>query len=170
VVFSETAIGKACHQYIFSQYPQSIFETLDESWSAYLRIVIGPGIGICVPPVLACVLTRANGSRARLSGSIRDLREEYASSRRALWDHLEQMWTAPTVPKQLKLLSELERASSGLFKASFRRSSPSSRLPGISPKTLQSFARCRLRRSHHSASGSLHVESNNLAGPFNSQL
>ncbi len=119
VVFSETPIGKACYEHIFSRYPQRIFEDLDASWSAYLRKVIGPGIGISVPPVLACVLTRAGGKRGELSLIIRDLREEYASSRTALWDHLEQMWIAPTLKKQLKLLDELERAAAGLFQASF---------------------------------------------------
>ena len=119
VVFSETLIGKACYEHIFSRYPQQIFEELDASWSSYLRKVVGPGIGVTIPPVLACVLTRANGKRHQISSCIRDLREEYASSRRALWDHLAQMWMAPTLKKQLKLLDELERASSGLFRASF---------------------------------------------------
>jgi hypothetical protein len=119
VVFTETAIGKTCHEHIFSQYPRAIFESLDTSWPAYLRKAMGPGIGISVPPVLACVLTNAGGKRHEIMFAIRDLREQYATARQELWDYLEQMWKAPTLKEQLELLADLENASASLFQASF---------------------------------------------------
>src|SRR4029077_7708511 len=121
VVFSHTPIGRACHEHIFSSYPQRLFESLDTAWAAYLRKVIGPGVGVCVPPLLACVLSRAleyhakdeeldeffdfrrkrPGPRRHIAKAFRDLRDEYSGSRRELWDHLDAMWNADSMREQL---------------------------------------------------------------------
>jgi hypothetical protein len=118
VVFSEGLVGDACQEYLFSRYPASIFDQLDEDWQKYVRYLTGPGIGVVLPPILACVLSRVN-NRDEIPMIIRDIRQEYQSSRKSLWDYLEEMWFAPTLKKQLRLLSKLEAASANLFRASF---------------------------------------------------
>jgi len=118
VVFSDGLIGDACQEYLFSRYPSSIFDQLDEDWQGYVRYLTGPGIGVAVPPILACVLSRVR-NRDEIPIVIRHIREEYQSSRKSLWNYLEEMWFAPTLKKQLRLLSKLESASANLFRASF---------------------------------------------------
>jgi hypothetical protein len=118
IVFSSGLVYQACEEHLFSKYPSSIFTTLDRDWQDMLRKATGPGIGVTVPPILALVLTRAK-SRERLSLAIRELREEYASSRRKLWEYLQAMWNADKLRDQLRLLSDLEAASDHLFRAAF---------------------------------------------------
>ena len=100
-----------------------LFADLDTVWHDQLRQVTGPGIGVTVPPVLACVLSRGT-RRYDLSVAIRDLREEYAGSRRSLWEHLEAMWFASSMKEQLSLRAGLEKASKGLFPAAFSERFP----------------------------------------------
>ena len=117
-IFSQTKVAYACHRKVFASYPLKLFSDLDTSWNAVLRDMLGPGIGVTVPPLLAVVLSRAR-RRNEISSVIRDLREEYANSRRSLWEHLEEMWLAPTLKKQIQLSQKLVKASANLFAASF---------------------------------------------------
>lgn len=118
VVFSQGLIGQACQEHLFSRYPSSIFDHLDQDWHKHIRQTIGPGIGVVVPPILACVLSKV-GRRDDIPSVVRDMRDKYRASRESLWNYLEEMWCAPTLKKQLQLLSKLEEASEHLFKASF---------------------------------------------------
>lgn len=118
VIFADSMLSKICHDHIFSRYPNELFSVLDAAWSAQLRKVLGPGSSVTVPPILACVLSRAT-KRSSLPLIIRDMRAEYDASRKDLWDHLQCMWYAPTLKSQLRELQKLENAGSSLFKAAF---------------------------------------------------
>lgn len=117
-VYSLSPVGEACHKYVFAPYPRQLFAGLDAKWDSLLKQVLGPGIGISVPPLFACILSRVE-KRSDISSAIRDLRGEYDNSRKRLWDYLEEMWCAPTLKKQLKMLAKLEKASVHLFQAAF---------------------------------------------------
>ena len=90
----------------------------DANWASLVRKVNGPGLGVTVPPLLACVLSR-RAQRDELSVVIRDLRQEYAASRDRLWDYVEEMWNPKTVRRQISLLAKLEKASAAMFNSAF---------------------------------------------------
>jgi hypothetical protein len=118
VIFSNSALAGVYNKHLFARFPAAIFEPLDPEWQNIMGKVAGPGIGATVPPLTAVVLSRT-GRRHDLAVTIRELREEYQSSRTDLWNRLVQMWTADTLREQVRILEELEAASKSLFPAAF---------------------------------------------------
>jgi hypothetical protein len=118
VVFSESPLANLCKEHLFPSYPESLFAELDPAWKNFVRKVVGPGLGATVPPLSAVVLSRLS-KRSEVAVVIRELREEYQASRTAVWDRLESMWTSDTLSEQMKILWDLEAASSSLFPAAF---------------------------------------------------
>lgn len=75
-------------------------------------------MGVNLPPLTALLLSRAS-LRSLIPEALRDLREEYKGDRDRLWKMLSEMWKAPTVEGQIRVLRKLEGAATALFKASF---------------------------------------------------
>jgi hypothetical protein len=117
------AAGRDCHPNSGSHQLPHVSIPLIVQFREQLHRIAGKYVLVarlpdpCIP-LLACLLSR-RAKRDELSVVIRELREEYAASRKALREHLEQMWTAPTLKKQLRLLFDLEKAGEDLFRAAF---------------------------------------------------
>ena len=117
-VFGEGPIARLANEHLFSQWPNALFDRLDEEYRKFARAVRGPGVGIELPVLTALVLSRAN-HRNNIPETIRDIRESYTPDRTALWERLEQMWYARSAGEQMRSLQGLEKAAESIFKAAF---------------------------------------------------
>src|SRR6266850_2461061 len=88
--FGRQALGKA------SEYPDSLFEQLDSDWQRYAKSAQQDGLGLLVPPVLGIVLTRC-ARRDAIPTVIKDLRDEWAESRRKVWQLLDSLRKCQTL-------------------------------------------------------------------------
>jgi hypothetical protein len=117
-VFGDSPVARHCATHVFSKWPEELFRTLDENYETVAAQLRGPGIAVIVPPILAILLSRTH-SREQIPATIRELRDEYEKGRRELWEIMVEMWSAPLVKGQIKVLRRLEGASRSLFAASF---------------------------------------------------
>lgn len=92
------------------RYPESLFQHLDEEWKRYARHAEEDGFGLLVPPVLGIVLTRC-ARRGAIPAVIRELRDEWASPRRKVWELLAALRVCGTVGEAEEIRDELSAAS-----------------------------------------------------------
>src|SRR5207253_786914 len=93
-----------------SQYPEALFEPLDADWQGYARSAEQDGLGLLVPPVLGIVLTRC-ARRDSIPTVIKDLRDEWADSRRKVWQLLDSLRACGTLGEAIEIRSALTSAS-----------------------------------------------------------
>jgi hypothetical protein len=117
-VYSYTPAARVCAKHLFSLWPGRIFERLDDEFRRASKELVGPGIGFPLPPLITVVLSRAK-KRSRIPDEIRNLREEFQPSRTELWSLLIEMWNAPTMKQQVRILRNLNSAANSLFTAAF---------------------------------------------------
>jgi hypothetical protein len=118
VVYADSPLSRICQRHIFSEWPDRLYAQLDDDFRAVSRELRGPSVGIELPPLTALLLSRAR-NRAGIPYELRDMREEYELARNELWGLMTEMWFAPTVREQIKILSTLKKAASSLFVATF---------------------------------------------------
>jgi len=108
--FGRQAIAKA------AEYPDALFSTLDADWERYVKTAQEDGLGLLVPPVLGIVLSRC-AKREAIPMVIKDLRDEWAESRRKVWELLGSLRQSRTLDEAAKIRQEL-LAASNLFSPS----------------------------------------------------
>lgn len=118
MVYADSPVGELCAEFIFSEWPQKLFEEVGQEFQNAARQIRGPGIAIDLPPLTALLLSRAS-CRENILTCLRDLRDEYAKPRKQLWGLLNEMWETPFFKDQLKILVKLQGASKSVFKAAF---------------------------------------------------
>lgn len=118
-VYGDSPIIRICNEHLFSLWPHKLFESFDEEYRRATRELRGPGIAVELPSVTAILLSRSP-SRGAIPEALRDLRAEYDRPRRELWDLLGEMWSAPTLSRQMRILRKLRGAAAGLFASAFR--------------------------------------------------
>lgn len=94
---------------IVEQYPNGLFNKLDQDWQNFATEAQRDGLGLRVPPFLGLVLSRC-AKREAIPLVISDLREEFGSARRKMWRTLDQLREARTVAEARELKRELESA------------------------------------------------------------
>jgi hypothetical protein len=92
------------------RYPAALFRELDKSWQDYAQRIEGQSLPFSVPPVLGMILSRS-ARRDAIPYVIRDLRDEWAASRRTVWHLLDSLRTARSFGEALEIEEELSGAS-----------------------------------------------------------
>jgi antitoxin component of RelBE/YafQ-DinJ toxin-antitoxin module len=92
------------------KYPAALFERLDEEWRRLAQSAQQTGLGLLVPPLLGIVLTRC-ARRDAIPIVIRDLRDEWAVTRRKIWALLEASRASRTSGEFMTIERELSQAS-----------------------------------------------------------
>jgi hypothetical protein len=92
------------------EYPEKLFENLDNDWQRFAREADAGALGLMVPPVLSIILTRA-ARREAIPAIINDLRAEWSDARAKVWALIDRLRTAETVEDALDIRRELEEAS-----------------------------------------------------------
>jgi hypothetical protein len=93
-----------------TNYPEKLFETLDQDWQKFAREADAGDLGFMVPPVLSIILTRC-ARREAIPAVINDLRAEWADARTRVWSLIDNLKTARTVVEAQEIRQELEAAS-----------------------------------------------------------
>jgi hypothetical protein len=117
-VYASGITAEVCHDFIFSKWPQRLFEPFAEDYAIASRQVRGPGISVDLPPLMSLVLSRAK-TRYAIPSTIREMRLEYERARSQLWKILNAAWNAPGFKDQLRILEQLESAAKAMFSAAF---------------------------------------------------
>jgi hypothetical protein len=92
------------------QGPEALFSDLDSAWQEYARVSANDGFGLLVPPVLGILITRC-ARRDAIPAVLADLREEWSSARRKVWELLEALKTCSTLGQGIAIRDELAQAS-----------------------------------------------------------
>jgi hypothetical protein len=118
VVYADSRIAAICSKFIFQEWPEYLFSSLDEEYRASAARINGPGIFFTIPPLTKLVLSRA-GARHKIPAVLVELRAEYARGRRELWEIIGEAYFAHTETEQRAALEPLDRASKSLFGATW---------------------------------------------------
>ncbi|HTS48204.1 MAG TPA: hypothetical protein VMH05_09690, partial [Bryobacteraceae bacterium] len=92
------------------QYPDHLFNQLDESWQLLAKKLARGNLDLRVPPVLGIVMTRS-ARRDAIPAVLLDLRNEWADARNKLWQRIDALNDARTIEEEEDLVRELEEAS-----------------------------------------------------------
>jgi hypothetical protein len=93
-----------------TDYPEKLFENLDQDWQKFAREADAGELGFMVPPVLSIVLTRC-AKREAIPTAINELRAEWADARTRVWSLIDSLKTANIVAEAQEIKRELEAAS-----------------------------------------------------------
>lgn len=118
VIYTDSPLGRICNEFIFSEWPNKLFERLDSEHRSAMRQIRGPGIAVDLPPLTALLLSRAS-NRHYIPSALCELREEYEAGRNDLWAILGELWEAPVLADQIKHLRKLQGAAESIFSAAF---------------------------------------------------
>ncbi len=90
--------------------PEALFGDLDTAWQEYARASANDGFGLLVPPVLG-ILTARCARRDAIPAVLADLRQEWSSARRKVWELLEALRKCSTLAQGIEIRDELAQAS-----------------------------------------------------------
>jgi hypothetical protein len=93
-----------------TEYPEKLFEKLDQDWQEVARDADAGNLGFRVPPLLSIVLTRS-AKREAIPAVINDLRAEWADARSKVWKLVCALEVAETVAEAQDIKRELTSAS-----------------------------------------------------------
>jgi len=89
-----------------AEYPEAMFQHLDEDWKKYARFAEETGLQFLVPPVLGIVLTRC-ARRDAIPKVVQDLRDEWSGARGKVWDLLDALRACRTIGEATEIQKEL---------------------------------------------------------------
>ena len=109
LLFSDPVFAKMTAR--AERFPAALFDHIDASWAQYARDLSDNSVDLRIPPVLGIVLTRC-ARRDAIPAVIKDLREEWQSARRKVWDLLDALKAARTLREAIEIHLHLSEASS----------------------------------------------------------
>lgn len=117
-IYAVSPIAKLSKDFIFSEWPNKVFESFESDYQTIMREIRGPACAIDLPPLTALVLSRA-ANRVQIPETIRDIRDEYEKDRKQLWGVLSNMWEANSIREQLEIFRSISDPSKNIFRAAF---------------------------------------------------
>jgi hypothetical protein len=92
------------------EYPNKLFQNLDQDWQEFARATNSGQVGIKIPPILNIILSRCE-NREAIPDTLNQLRGEWADARTKTWRIIKELRMARTYKEAQKITRELSEAS-----------------------------------------------------------